>query len=198
MLGAFLMPYQKIAKWYDEHRSRDLFEKNWLDNAIKYLRPNAGILGVGCGMGEPIVQYFIEKAFNVTGIDACEELIEIAKERLPQGNFFVGDMRKLSLNKKFDLVIAWNSYFHLTQDEQRDMFDIFVAHLNPSGILLFTTGPEAGEVWSDNGGEKLYHASLSPDEYKKILQQHDFELLVYKINDKDCNDHTVWLAKFRG
>ncbi len=190
--------YQKIASWYDEHRSRDLFEKRWLDNAIGYLKPNAVILDMGCGMGEPIARYFLEKKFNLTGIDTCSEFIEMAKQRLPQGNFFVGDMRKLSLNKKFDLLIAWNSYFHLTCDEQRDMFRVFINHLNHNGILLFTSGPEEGEVWSDNGGEMIYHASLSPNEYKQLLKQHKLELLDYVINDKNCNDHTVWLAKYRG
>ena len=77
------------------------------------------------------------------------------------------------------------------------MFNIFVKHLRDDSILMFTTGPEAGEIWSDNGGENLYHASLSPDEYKQLLKEHGFELIDYKINDKDCNDHTIWLARYK-
>ena len=77
------------------------------------------------------------------------------------------------------------------------MFNTFVQHLNDGGILMFTTGSEAGEIWSDNGGENLYHASLSSDEYKQLLKEHGFELIDYEINDKDCNDHTVWLARYK-
>lgn len=75
------------------------------------------------------------------------------------------------------------------------MFAIFTEHLQPQGILLFTTGHEAGEVWSDNGGENLYHASLSSDEYKALLKQHGFELLLHTVEDKDCGGATVWMAK---
>jgi len=80
-------------------------------------------------------------------------------------------------------VIAWHSFFHLSQSDQRAMFKTFANHLNNGGILLFTAGPDAGEIWSDNGGENLYHASLSPDEYKALLKQHNFTLLItrYRI-----------------
>lgn len=189
--------YNKIAKWYDEHRSRDLFEKPWLDKAIALLETNDTVLDVGCGMGEPIAQYFLKAGFKVTGIDGCFELIELAKNRLRKGEFLKADMRTLNLEQQFDLVIAWNSLFHLPQDDQRRMFAIFKNHTKTNGLLLLTTGPEAGEIWSDNGGEKLYHASLSPDEYKQALEQHGFELLDHKINDKDCHEHTVWLARLR-
>jgi hypothetical protein len=36
--------YEKIADWYDEHRSRDLFEKTWLDKAIALLPKNPYVL----------------------------------------------------------------------------------------------------------------------------------------------------------
>lgn len=192
-----LESYSKISKWYDVHRSRELFEKSWLDKAIVHLKPNATILDLGCGMGEPISKYFIDKGFDVTGIDGCDELIVMANKRLSQDKFFVADMRELSLENKFDLIIAWNSFFHLTADEQRQMFNVFIQHINANGMLLFTSGPEEGEIWSDNGGENLYHASLAAEEYKTLLANHGFELLDYKINDKDCNDHTVWLARFK-
>lgn len=187
--------YEKIADWYDAHRSRDLFEKPWLDRAISYLKPKAKILDLGCGMGQPIAEYFIKKEFEVTGVDSSWNLINMAERKLPKGNFIKGDMRGLKLSQKFDLVVAWHSFFHLSQSDQRAMFNTFADHLNNGGILLFTAGPDAGEIWSDNGGENLYHASLSSDEYKALLKQHNFTLLNYKISDPDCGDATVWLAR---
>ncbi len=188
--------YDKMFNWYDEHRSRDLFEAAYLDLAISYLKPNAKILDLGCGMGEPIGKYFIDKGYQLTGIDGSSKLIDLAKNRFLQAEFMVGDMRKVSLKEKFDLVIAWNSFFHLSKDDQRLMFKIFEEHLNSGGILMFTSGPSEGEVWSDNGGEMLYHASLSPEEYKKLLAEHNFEIIKYALNDEECGGACVWVARY--
>lgn len=187
--------YEKIIDWYDKHRSRDLFEKKWLDRAISYLSPGVKILDLGCGMGEPIASYLVSKGFDVTGVDGSVNMIELAKTRVAKGKFISCDMRGLNLNTKFDMVIAWHSFFHLTRDDQRAMFATFGTHLNDGGVLLFTAGPEDGEVWSNNGGENLYHASLASDEYKSLLESHDFKLLDYKFVDPDCGDATVWLAQ---
>lgn len=62
-------------------------------------------------------------------------------------------------------------------------------------MLIFTTGPEYGEVWSDNGGHELYHASLSTEEYEQILTNNHFKVLVHKINDPECGGATVWVAQ---
>ena len=43
--------YEKIVNWFDEHRSRKLFEKPYLDMIISYLKPGSKILDLGCGMG---------------------------------------------------------------------------------------------------------------------------------------------------
>ena len=76
------------------------------------------------------------------------------------------------------------------------MFTIFEQHCNLGCLLLFTSGPDAGEVWSDNGGQNLYHASLSTLEYKKILTTHHFEVLEHVVEDKNCGDATVWVARY--
>ncbi len=187
--------YDKIAKWFDEHRSRDLFEKPWLDKAIALVPLKAEVLDLGCGMGEPIIPYFISKGFSVTGVDGSEQLLEMARARFQNVEFVLSDMRLLKLNKKFDLIIAWHSFFHLSQDDQRAMFKIFVEHLNPKGVLLFTSGDKAGEEWGNNGGEALYHASLSISEYKAILAKFGLALIDNKILDPACGDATVWLAQ---
>ncbi|MEK6734476.1 MAG: class I SAM-dependent methyltransferase [Pseudomonadota bacterium] len=184
--------YDKMFNWFDEHRSRDLFEKPYLDLAISYLKPNAKILDLGCGMGEPIGKYFIDNGYQLTGIDGSSKLIDLAKARFPKGQFMVGDMREVSLKEKFDLVLAWNSFFHLSKDDQRLMFKIFEDNINSGGVLMFTSGPSDGEVWSDNGGEMIYHASLDPEEYKKLLAEHNFEIVKYVIEDGGG----VWVAKY--
>jgi SAM-dependent methyltransferase len=188
--------YEKISDWYDVHRSRDLFEKSYLDKVIALIPPNAAILDLGCGTGEPMIRYFLKQGYKVIGVDASIKQINKAKLRFPNVDFKCEDMRSLHLKEKFDCIIAWHSFFHLSQEDQRKMFATFENHIKPNGILVFTSGPEEGEVWSDNGGEMLYHASLSPTEYKSLLSNHHFDVLCHQSNDPNCGDATVWLAKY--
>lgn len=187
--------YELIAEWYDQHRSRDLFEIKYLEVVTSLLEPKAKILDLGCGMGEPIAQYFIEKGFNLTGIDGSSKLIQLASQRFPTAKFIVQDMRTINFNEKFDCVIAWNSFFHLPCDDQRKMFTLFKEHLTEDGILVFTTGDLYGEVLSDNGGRSLYHASLTENEYIKLLHNNNFQIITYKLNDPECEGTSVWIAK---
>lgn len=189
--------YEKIAHWFSENRSKTLFEKPWLDKVINRLKPQAKILDLGCGTGVPIGKYFKENNFHVTGVDSSSEMLKLARKHDSNGVFIQGDMRELSLNEKFDAIIAWHSFFHLNQEEQRKMFIIFAHHLNDNGILIFTSGEEEGEVWGENGGQMLYHSSLSQDEYKFLLKKHGFYLLEYKIMDPECGDATIWLAEYK-
>jgi SAM-dependent methyltransferase/GNAT superfamily N-acetyltransferase len=203
-LSKFLFPYEggsekyeKIADWFDTVRARDLaLEKPYLDKVAGKTKPTGKVLDLGCGMGEPVTKYFVDKGFQVTGIDGSFKMIEKAKRYVPGATFYVQDLRRLHLEEKFDAIILWHSFFHLTQNDQRTLFPCFAAHMNPGGILLFTSGYEEGEVWSDNGGENLYHASLSPIEYRELLKSHSFSLIMCEIEDKNCGGATVWIAKY--
>ena len=105
-------------------------------------------------------------------------------------------MRHIHLNKQFDCIIAWHSFFHLSQDDQRNMFKIFKDHIKPNGMIVFTSGPKESEIWSDNGGEMLYHASLSETEYRSLLKKYHFDVLLHKAEDPNCGDATVWIARY--
>ena len=187
--------YDKISDWFSTHRNYELFEKTWLDKALSLLPKKAKILDLGCGTGKPFISYFLEREFSITGVDFSEKILTKAKNNFPEVKFIFSDMRELSLPEKFDFIICWHSFFHLSVIDQYVMFEIFAKHLNKNGVLLFTSGVQAGESWSENGGENLYHASLSFDEYKALLLTHQFNLLDYKEKDPDCYGATVWLAK---
>ncbi len=58
---------------------------------------------------------------------------------------------------------------------------------------MFTSGSEAGEVWSENGGEALYHASLAEADYRSLLEAHGFRCWAC-ADDPDCGGATVWIA----
>ncbi len=188
--------YNKIAHWFSENRYTGLLEKNHLDKLIAHLPVNGTVLDLGCGTGKPILEYLLSKNLNVTGVDASTEMLSIAKTNFPSTEFILQDMRSLNLNKRFDAIIAWHSFFHLPADDQPLMFKLFEKHLNPNGILLFTSGTAHGEAWGINGGENLFHASLDLKEYENLLNQHGFKVLKYVERDPDCFYDTVWMAQY--
>lgn len=70
------------------------------------------LLDVGCGSGLA-AQLAAELGAQVSGIDAAPALIEIARERLADGDFHVGDMEKLPYtDASFDVVTGFNSFQH--------------------------------------------------------------------------------------
>lgn len=77
------------------------------------------------------------------------------------------------------------------------MFPIFSLHAAVGAPLLFTSGPEQGEAIGNFEGEPLYHASLSPAEYRKLLADNGFEVIAHIANDAACGGATVWLAQRR-
>lgn len=188
--------YEQIASWFDQARSKHLMEKEYLQFVLKHVKPGSHILDLGCGTGEPIARFFIENGMKVTGIDGAASMIAMCKERFPAMQWQLGCMRTIDLKKQFDAVIAWDSFFHLTPDEQRAMFAIFKKHLTPGGILVFTAGRKYGEVYGTMDGHRFYHASLDSEEYRKLLAEHGFTLLLHKVEDPDCGEHTVWVAAY--
>ncbi|MGJ3231749.1 MAG: class I SAM-dependent methyltransferase [Oceanicaulis sp.] len=131
----------------------------------------------------------------MTGIDASAAMIALARRRRPDGDWRVADMRTLDLEERFDGVLAWDSFFHLTAEEQRVVLPRLAGRLRPGGRLMATVGPKAGEVIGHVGGERVYHASLSRAEYTTILDRAGLALAAFVAEDPDCDHHTVLLAR---
>jgi len=189
--------YQRHAlDWVaDRNAQKTLMEKPWLERFIA-LMPSAGtVLDIGCGSGRPIAEYLISRGFQVTGIDATPTMIELARENFPAQQWQVADMRGLALGRLFQGVIAWDSFFHLTPDDQRGMFPIFAAHAAPGAPLWFSSGPRHGEAIGTLHGEPLYHASLDPAEFRALLDANGFSVVDHVAEDPSCGGHTVWLAR---
>ncbi|MGP4670944.1 class I SAM-dependent DNA methyltransferase [Agrobacterium salinitolerans] len=187
--------YTEHGADFDRQRGRSLAEKPWLDRFMSLLPKGASILDIGCGSGEPIAGYFIASGYEVTGIDASLPLVELCRKRFPGNLWAVADMRKLALGRRFDGLIAWHSFFHLTVEDQRRMFGIFHQHANDGAALMFTAGPDHGEAIGTFQGRPLYHASLARDEYEILLAAHGFRLLDHVVNDPGCGGATVYLAR---
>ena len=192
------LTYEAICGWYDKHRCKDLFEKHYFDRIIEQLPPKGSVLDLGCGTGQPIAEYFIQNGFDVTGVDGSQAQINKASQLVPEMHAICDDMRRIHLEKQFDCIVAWHSFFHLSQNDQKNMFKIFNQHIKSGGLLIFTSGTSESEIWSDNGGEMLYHASLSEDEYHSLLVKYHFKVILHKIEDPECGDATVWVAKSHG
>jgi len=187
--------YQRHAHDWDKARGRHLFEKPWLDRFLALLKPRASILDLGCGSAEPIARYLIEKGCDVTGVDSSPALIDICKSRFPDQNWFVNDMRTLSLGQRFDGILAWDSFFHLCPEDQPQMFSIFRAHAAPHAALMFTSGTVHGEAIGEFQGEPLYHGSLDSAEYRSILELNRFAVVSHAVEDPASGGRTVWLAQ---
>lgn len=186
--------YEGHAHDFDRERGRSLQERQWLDRFLSHVPPGGTILDVGCGSAEPMARYMMQSGRRVVGIDSSPTLIAICRERFADAEWLVMDMRQLELSRIFDGILAWDSFFHLNMDDQRTMFRRFADHAAPGAPLMFTSGTSEGSVLGEYHGEPLYHGSLDPEEYRRLLAANGFSIDAHVVEDPACGNHTVWLT----
>lgn len=72
---------------------------------------DTAVLDVGCGAGR-FCRMAADRGAKVSGLDATPALLEIAQERIPDGDFQVGEMEELPwADGSFDVVTGFNSFF---------------------------------------------------------------------------------------
>ncbi len=155
------------------------------------LRPLSGIniLDIGCGGGllsEPMSRM----GANVTGIDASDKNIRIAKLHSKKNklkiNYLCSSPEKLKITKKFDVILNMEIVEHV---EDIDFFLkscskllkknglMFVATINKTlkSYIFAIVGAEYVLRWLPIGTHE-WEKFVKPEDLKKILMKYDFSL----------------------
>jgi SAM-dependent methyltransferase len=190
--------YERHAlSWDADRRAAGWVDKPCVERFLSLLPKPATILDLGCGGGSPVALHMVAQGFRVTGVDSSATLISLCRTRMPDQEWIVGDMRLVALERQFDGVLAWDSFFHLRHRDQATMFRIFAAHAAPAAILMFNAGFGRGETIGSYRGDPLYHASLDATEYAALLSDFGFELIEHAVHDPAKGGRIFWLARHR-
>lgn len=98
------------------------------------------LLDVGCGSGA-LLRCAADRGLDVSGIDASNALVAIARERVPGADVRVGDMEELPFgDDAFDVVTGFSAFFFA---------DDMVAALREAGRVARRGAPVLVQVWGD-------------------------------------------------
>jgi cyclopropane fatty-acyl-phospholipid synthase-like methyltransferase len=191
--------YDRSAERWRATRPLELYPvvARLLDVALDSTPSNARVLDVGCGAGVPVTRALVSRGFRVTGLDFSEELLAIARTEVPAATFVHGDMRTIDsrhIGNDHDLVVAWDSVFHLPRADHATMFARFASWLRPAGRLLLSLGGSAWEGTSEMLGETFFYGGFDPEESLRLLGAAGFSIVHSEIDDPQSRGHLSIVA----
>ena len=120
-------------------------EQFYLDEFVSYIPDGGSVLDAGCGPGIE-ARFFQEKNIRYEGIDLCEKMITIARERNPDTVFRILDMRKMDYkDNEFDGIMALESLIHFPKSQAKQIIRSFHVILRNGGVLLLALQEGDGE-----------------------------------------------------
>jgi len=186
--------YNKIAEWWHQHHLNSTYGVRQIEMAISYCSNQISALDVGCGSGGRIVRSLEDKGFIVTGIDASSKMIDIAKANHPSTKFIEADICNWETDQKFDLIVAWDSIFHLPLSMHAVVISKLCGMLQKDGILAYTLGNDYGEHVSDWKNDKFYYSSIGINGNLKVIMESNCECMHLEL-DQFPEKHVFIIAK---
>lgn len=135
--------YDTFAPYYDLAMGDQKQTADALRRLIRRHAPRAEkLLELGCGSGSLLK--ILSRTYRTWGIDLSRGMIELAKKKAPKSRLFVGDISKMSLNERFDVVIcAFDTINHVPGFSRwRQVFRRAHGHLAPEGVFIFDINTE--------------------------------------------------------
>ena len=120
--------------------------------------PGNRLLDVACGTGLHLEQW--QGDYEVAGLDISEEMLTVARERLPNVPLHAANMADFRLGARFDAITClFSSIGHMLSEELlRQAIATMAGHLEPGGVLV-VEGWLTPEVWNE-GHLHLDHVDL--------------------------------------
>jgi len=186
--------YDKIAQWWHQHHFLSNYGIPQIERAINFTNIRNSALDIGCGSGGRIIRKLLLEGFNITAIDASIEMINIGKSIHNNVEFIHADILDWKSEKKFDLIIAWDSIFHIPMHKHESLLYKLSNLLTQNGILIYSFGNDFGEHVSDWHGEKFPYASIGINQNISKIMESGCQILHLEL-DQYPEKHVYMIAK---
>lgn len=164
--------YNEFAKYYDLLFQQKDYKKETtfiLSILKKHNIKQNSLLDVGCGTGTHI--QLLRKEFNTLyGIDISNEILKIAKRKVPESTFIQGNMQDFNIKKKFDVITCLYSVFNYNLDipSAEKTLKNFHKHLKKDGIVIIG-------LYNERNEQKQFSLHVGKDSKTKVAKINEFK-----------------------
>ncbi len=153
-------PFTDVARVYDAIM-QDVAYDDWIgfvarEAAARGWRGEGRVLDMGCGTGNATAP-LVARGLEVVGLDASRDMLAVARAKLPDTLFVLGDVRDADVPGEFDLAVAvFDTLNNLLDDG--DLFQT-ACHLrtvlSPGAVWAFDVNTSVGlaSLWEDDVAE---------------------------------------------
>ena len=170
------MTPEEVAAGYDRIADRFLDLSTYgfaqVERAVAFVKHKGVALDVGCGTGR-LIGLLGRHGFRTDGVDVSPAMLALARDRHPDARLFLADVCGWELPEAYDLIVAWDSVWHVSLSEQAAVLTKLCRGLAAGGVLVFTTGGTDGpdERQNSHMGPPMYHATLGIPATLRVLAE---------------------------
>lgn len=198
------MTPEEVAVSYDQVTDRWLDVATYgfaqIERAVAFAKHKGVALDVGCGTGR-LMGLLGKHGFLTDGLDVSPAMVALARDRYPEARVFHADICRWELPRSYDLIVAWDSVWHVPLAQQEAVLTKLCRGLAAGGAIVLTTGGTDGPLEKQDScmGPPMYHATLGIPKTLQVLaasgcvcrhleyDQHP-ELHVYVVAQKAQDD----------
>jgi SAM-dependent methyltransferase len=168
------MTPEQVAASYDQIATRWLDPATYgfaqIERAVAFVKNRGVALDVGCGTGR-LLGLLGKHGFRIDGIDLSTTMIGLARDRHPEARLFHANICQWELPRSYDLIVAWDSTWHVPLSQQESVLTKLCQGLTAGGVLVFTTGGTdiPSEKQDSCMGPPMYHAALGIPRTLQVL-----------------------------
>lgn len=164
------MNTNKTLQYYNHHAKEFVLDTAAVEfeekqnMMLKYLKPGAHILDLGCGSGRDS-KAFIQKGYKVTAMDGSSELCKIASNYIGQ-KVICQEFKDLHESNEFDAVWACASILHIPSVDLLNIIGKIANALKIGGY--FYASFKYGDFEGERNGR--YFTDLTEKRLRKLIE----------------------------
>ena len=180
--------YSKNAGEYFEHTVDIDMRENW-ERFTRILPEGGSILDLGCGSGRDS-EYFISCGFDVTAMDASDEMCDLASIHIGQDVLNLS-FAEMDFDKVFDGIWANASLLHVPENEIEDILTKTINSLKINGVLYMSF--RYGDFEGERDGR--YYKDYRTKSLRELLSRFEnIELIEIGKSQDTRPDHDIsWI-----